>query len=120
MKKTLLAVLLLTAGVASAAVVKFSDQSISATDNLTDVLQKNRSYALPPAFDLDNRPVGLYVADSHNSVPGHVFEQVDRHPLGCCQIDAAAGSVPVPAAAWLFMSGLAGLIRLARHRRRQD
>jgi hypothetical protein len=43
---------------------------------------------------------------------------LSMHVTSCTPDVCAPAAVPVPAAVWLFGSGLAGLIGVARHKRR--
>ena len=118
MKTILLALLLLISGtVASASVVKFSDATFADTE--LDHIAFNKYKPEPTVSDNVFPNYGLQVAAVHNNVPNRVLENLSDHPHGCCKAMTSAQSVPLPAAAWLFMSGLAGLIRLA-HRRKKD
>jgi hypothetical protein len=119
MKTIILALLLLITGNSvSAANVKFPDKMFSdagVDDFEPDIHKPGSAY---PWVDFDQLPKGLVVAAEHNNVPEGVLENLDKHPLVCCKAGASIQVVPLPAAAWLFMSGLVGLWRLG-HRRKK-
>ena len=87
-------------------------------------LSLNQSFSFNTGFNIDGIAAGLnndlYVTSGNSiynySTNGTLLNQMNFPDSGINYTDIAVSSVPVPAAAWLFGSGLLGLVGVARRK----
>jgi len=81
-----------------------------------DFIPGDSGYVTEPTYPFDNSDIQAIVANVWNYAPGGSTGTIDGKYLQYEQINlsAYASPVPIPAAVWLFGSGLIGLIGLVR------